>query len=85
MFKLLKIAVWIGIGYVLGAAAGRQRYEQIASAASKVRESGPVQAAAPVVKEKVATAASVAADKVNLPGGAHAADPAGPATGGPTA
>ncbi|MDN5893258.1 MAG: hypothetical protein L0H93_04455 [Nocardioides sp.] len=82
MFKLLKIALWIGVGYVLGARAGRQRYEQIASAATRVRDSGPVQSAAPVVKDKVSTVAGAAADKVNLPrGGAHAAEP----TTGPTA
>lgn len=86
MLKLLKIALWIGIGYVLGARAGRQRYDQIAGAAAKVRDSGPVQSAAPVVKDRMNTVASVAADKVHVPGrGAHAAEPATASTnaGGP--
>lgn len=34
--------VGLGAGYVLGAKAGRQRYEQIASAADKVWHSKPV-------------------------------------------
>ena len=53
-----------GIGYVLGARAGRERYEQIRSTALKIKGNPTVQAtaskaadaakeAAPVVKEKV--------------------------------
>lgn len=60
-----------GIGYVLGARAGRERYEQIQRAASKVRSNPTVQStarhateaakdAAPVVKDKVAGAADSA-------------------------
>ncbi len=63
-----------GIGYVLGARAGRARYEQIQSLAMRVRSNPKVQQtarqaaaaakeAAPVVKEKVAGAADVAAQK----------------------
>src|SRR3546814_2218069 len=59
---------WVALGYVLGAQAGRARYEQIAAAAQKVKNSAPVQSGvakaaekAPVVadavKEKAATAA----------------------------
>jgi hypothetical protein len=61
-----------GIGYVLGARAGRERYEQIRSVALKVKGNPTVQAtaskaadaakeAAPVVKDKVVGAASSAA------------------------
>lgn len=87
MFKLLKIAALIGIGYVLGAKAGRERYEQIARTASKVRQSPPVQAGvakaseqAPVVadavKHKAADVASTVAEKAPFggQGGAHAAE-----------
>jgi hypothetical protein len=60
-----------GIGYVLGARAGRQRYEQIRSMAMKAKNNPKVQEtaqkaadaakeAAPVVKDKVADAAGKA-------------------------
>lgn len=87
MIKLLKIAALIGIGYVLGAKAGRERYEQIARTADKVRQSPPVQAGvakaseqAPVVadavKHKASGVASVVAEKAPFgkQGGAHSAD-----------
>ena len=64
-----------GIGYVLGARAGRERYEQIRTAALKVKGNPTVQAtaskaadaakeAAPVVKDKVVGAADSATQKV---------------------
>ncbi|WP_206065438.1 hypothetical protein [Nocardioides sp. JQ2195] len=92
MFKLLKIAALIGVGYVLGAKAGRERYEQIARTASKVRQSPPVQAGvakagekAPVVadavKHKASDVAATVAEKApfgsSSQGGAHAATDAG--------
>ena len=45
--RKLTIVVALGVGYVLGAKAGRTRYEQIRSAARQ----------APAVKEKVVAAA----------------------------
>jgi len=65
-----------GIGYVLGARAGRERYEQIRSAALKVKGNPTVQATAskaadaakdvaPVVKDKVTEAAGAAKEKVS--------------------
>jgi len=75
----LKMLAAAGAGYVLGARAGRQRYEQIAGAARKVADDPRVQrvahraqdaaaqqasAAAEVAKDKVSSAASTAADKV---------------------
>ena len=56
--------LFIGIGYVLGARAGRERYEQIKSFATRVQSNPTVQQTAhkaadvakdkaPVVKEKV--------------------------------
>jgi hypothetical protein len=64
-----------GIGYVLGARAGRERYEQIRRTAQRVRRNPTVQQtarqaaeaakdAAPVVKDKVVSAADTAAQKV---------------------
>jgi hypothetical protein len=75
----LSLLVAAGAGYVLGARAGRQRYEQIAATARKVADNPKVQrvahraqgaaaqqaaAAAEVAKDKVSSAASSAADKV---------------------
>ena len=67
------------IGYVLGARAGRQRYEQIKSAALRVRSNPKVQQtaqqvadaakeAAPVVKEKLTDVAGAATSKGTSPG-----------------
>jgi hypothetical protein len=42
----VSLAVGFAAGYVLGARAGRQRYEQIAEAARRVREHPTVQSAA---------------------------------------
>lgn len=79
MKKLLLLAA-TGIGYVLGARAGRGRYDQIAGLATKVRNDPRVQdaahqaaetarAQAPVVKDKVTSAAGTVADKVKPSGG----------------
>lgn len=73
-----KISFVLGaaVGYVLGARAGRQRYEQIRSGAAKAWQSQPVQQqvatakhaaktkAAPAALDAVSTAASVAGDKM---------------------
>ena len=71
--KKLMLLVAGGVGYVLGARAGRERYEQIKKAATRVKEDPRVQEAhqaadlakdkAPVVKDKVAAPPSAAADK----------------------
>ena len=73
--KKLLLLISGGIGYVLGSRAGRERYEQIVGVAAKVKNDPRVQDAAqqaadtakekaPVVKDKVTSAASSAADKV---------------------
>jgi hypothetical protein len=78
--KKLLLLVAGGIGYVLGSRAGRERYDQIAGLATKVKNDPRVQdvahqaaetakAQAPVVKDKVASAASTVADKVKPSGG----------------
>ena len=78
MSKLSLLAA-AAVGYVLGARAGRQRYDQIADTARKVAGNPKVQrvahraqdaaaqqaaAAAELAKDKVTSAASTAADKV---------------------
>jgi hypothetical protein len=76
-----------GIGYVLGARAGRQRYEQIRGMAMKAKNNPKVQQtahkaadaakeAAPVVKDKVSDAADKvkgdsSSNGVNLEGSAY--------------
>jgi hypothetical protein len=77
MSKLTLLAA-AGVGYVLGARAGHERYDQIKAQAQKVARNPKVQdaahkaqdaaatqavAAAGVVKEKVSDAASTVADK----------------------
>jgi hypothetical protein len=85
MKKLLLLA-GIGIGYVLGARAGRERYDQIMSMMRRIKNDPRVQAKAhqamdaamdaakhqaPVVADKVTHAASAAASKVTGNGHAH--------------
>ena len=78
--KKLLLLIAGGIGYVLGARAGRERYDQIAGMATKAKNDPRVQdaahkaaetakAQAPVVKDKVTTAASTVTDKVKPSGG----------------
>jgi len=82
MKKLTLLAAGF-VGYVLGTRAGRERYEQIKKVATRVKDDPRVQEKAtqaadlakekaPVVKDKVVSAASTAADKVT-PGG-HRSD-----------
>ena len=70
MRKLFLLAA-VGVGYVLGARAGRERYEQIMGTVDKVRNDPRVQEKtqqamdvakqqAPVVADKVSSAASAA-------------------------
>ncbi len=72
----LSFIAGLAVGYVLGARAGRQRYEQIARTSGKVWHSTPVQKqvstakeaartkAAPVVADMVADAARATGDKL---------------------
>ena len=84
MKKLTLLAAGF-VGYVLGSRAGRERYEQIKKVATRVKDDPRVQEKAaqaadlakekaPVVKDKVAAAASSAADKVTPSGGGHRSD-----------
>lgn len=68
--RKLTLIIAAGIGYILGARAGRERYDQIAGQASKVWGSPTVQekveevkAQAPALAHKVAENAKGAADR----------------------
>lgn len=74
MKKLLVLAA-LGVGYVLGARAGRERYDQMSRAFRRVKDNPQVQEQAhhiadvakeqaPVIKDKVSDAASAAVSKV---------------------
>lgn len=82
--KKLMVLVAAAAGYVFGTKAGRERYEQMRGAANKVKNDPRVQEKtqqatdlakqkAPVVKDKLTSAAGTAADKVksNAPGSAR--------------
>ena len=61
----MSFLVGLAAGYVLGARAGKQRYEQIKAVSGKVWQSGPVQKQVAVAKESARTkAAPVVADFV---------------------
>jgi len=64
-----------GVGYVLGARAGRQRYEQIRSLAERVSSNPKVQQtasqAADLAKDKVTGAADAATQKVKSSGSSN--------------
>lgn len=62
MKKLILLA-GIGIGYVLGSKAGRERYEQIRAGAKKVAENPTVQSAAAKATEQATAVAGQAKDK----------------------
>ncbi|MBD8870461.1 hypothetical protein [Nocardioides donggukensis] len=93
MMGKLKILILVGVGYVLGARAGRERYEQIRDRAKRFANNPKVQDTvskaeetvrhqAPVVKDKVSDAANAAAAKVSRNGdddsGDFPADPGRP-------
>ncbi len=75
IIKRLPLLIAGGIGYVLGAKAGRERYDQLRTQFDKVKNDPRVQEKtqqaadlakekAPVVKDKLTDAASTATDKV---------------------
>lgn len=66
----LKLAIAFGIGYVLGARAGRERYEEMSRAAARVQADPRVQEAAATVETFVRDAAKQATDDDRI---AHAA------------
>jgi hypothetical protein len=58
----LTLAVAFAAGYVVGAKAGRDRYEQIRAGAQKVAENPKVQAATGAAKEKAGEVAATVAE-----------------------
>lgn len=62
--KKMSLLIGIGIGYVLGTRAGRERYEQIRSGAQKIAANPTVHTAATRVQETVAAQAPGLADAV---------------------
>jgi hypothetical protein len=56
------LLIGVGIGYVLGSRAGRERYEQIKVGASKVARNPTVQSAAGRAQEAVGQQAAAVAD-----------------------
>lgn len=58
----ITLALAFGAGYVVGARAGRERYEQIRAGAQKVASNPTVQAATDTAKEKAVDAASSLAE-----------------------
>lgn len=61
-FKKLTLAAAFGIGYTLGAKAGRERYEQIKSTAQQVKDDPRVQDAAAKAEHLVRDAATTIKD-----------------------
>jgi hypothetical protein len=90
IIKRLPLLIAGGIGYVLGAKAGRERYDQLEAAFTKVKNDPRVQEKteqaadfakdkAPVVKDKLSDAAGAATDKVkSAAGGSDSVDSLNP-------
>ncbi len=72
--KLIKLFVVFGIGYVVGARAGRQRYDQIRDLATTVAEDPRVRDAAEKAQNVAREATERVSDRAPSPPGAHAAD-----------
>jgi hypothetical protein len=70
-----------GIGYVLGARAGRERYEQIRGVALRVKSNPKVQQTARQAAEAAKEAAPAVKDKVT--GGSDSSSTGSPANGVP--
>lgn len=58
----ITLGIAFAAGYVVGARAGRDRYEQIRASAQKVAENPKVQAVAESAKEKAGEVASTVAE-----------------------
>ena len=80
--RKLMLLVAFAAGYVLGARAGRARYEQIKSAATRVRNDPRVQEKAHQAVDLAKEQAPVVAEKVTSAAGTVASTVAGKVTGG---
>jgi hypothetical protein len=63
--KKLTLLIGVGVGYVLGTRAGRERYEQIRGGVKKLASNPTVQSAAGKAQDTVTTQASAAASAVS--------------------
>jgi hypothetical protein len=85
--KFLPFLLGMGVGYVLGSRAGRERYEQLSKAYRRVADNPQVQAAAGMARAKAGEAVqagvAVAKDKVapSSPAGHEPAAPGRSASG----
>ncbi|MEO6512238.1 MAG: YtxH domain-containing protein [Nocardioides sp.] len=70
--KKLTLLIAVGIGYVLGTRAGRERYEQIKKTFLNVKDDPRVQSAASTVAETAKEQAPVVRDKVTAAAGVAA-------------
>ena len=80
---MIKKLMFLGagaVGYVLGAKAGRERYDQIATQAQKLRTNPTVQQKVDEAKHKAKDAAGSAADKVREQAGSTRSAPNGMST-----
>jgi hypothetical protein len=73
-FKKLTLAAAFGIGYTLGAKAGRERYEQIKNAAQQVKDDPRVQDAAAKAEGVVRDAATTVKDDPRVQDAVHRAE-----------
>ncbi|GAA1017223.1 hypothetical protein Aple_061510 [Acrocarpospora pleiomorpha] len=71
MRNKLMFAAGLGVGYVLGTRAGRERYEQIKGAAQRVADNPRVQEAAGLLGARVSRAANAARDMADDKFGGH--------------
>jgi len=62
--RKLMLLIGVGIGYILGAKAGRERYEQISRQAQKIRSNPTVQQKVDEAKHVAKDAADTATEKV---------------------
>lgn len=78
--KVVRFAAGFAAGYVLGAKAGREKYEQIAEAARRMRGNPTVQQAQQKAKDMVGTGVDTAKAKMDRrqPKPAKAVKPAKP-------
>jgi SLT domain-containing protein len=77
MIKKLMLLGAGAVGYVLGAKAGRERYEQIAEQAQKLRNNPAVQQKVEEAKHVAMDAAGTATDKVKEQTDSGGSTPAG--------
>jgi hypothetical protein len=73
-FKKLTLAAAFGIGYTLGAKAGRERYEQIKNTAQQVKDDPRVQDAAAKAEDLVRDAATTIKDDPRVQDAVHRAE-----------